>query len=146
MRSPLLRSRTTSLARRQGRTMVAPIVRRASSVASTSRSTSARRTTTPAIERPRISRSRSRAIVSVSGSSGTRLPLAGDLAPPDVGAVLLAGELDLLGVPKAGSLGFLDRRRHRAHLQHPPPGPDEAALLVPRRAGTDNKDALRARP
>src|SRR5690242_3578012 len=129
MRSSESRSSTTSLARRHARTNERPLVRAPRSAGEPSRSTSGRVTTTSVMRLPVIARSRSRAIVSVSGSSGTgSLRLALDLAPPDVGTVLLSFEADALDVFHAPGLRELDARRDGADGEDAPAGGDELAV------------------
>src|SRR4051794_27878084 len=106
--------------------MTDPTSRVRSAAGVISRSTSPLSTTTSTIRRPVISRSRSRAIVSVSGSSGTdvlMLPL--DLAPPDVGPVLLAGEAHPLGDLEASELREFHARRYGADREDAPARGDE---------------------
>src|SRR5690349_14859655 len=119
MRSSESRSSTTSLARRHARTNDRPVVRASRSAAVPPRSTSGLLTTTSVMRLPVIARSRSRAIVSVSGSSGTgSLHLALDLAPPDVGSILLPVESHALDVLHAARLRQLDTRGDGAHREH----------------------------
>src|SRR5688500_16158671 len=91
----------TSLARRQHLVTVAPESRVARRRALVSRSTSARVTLTAVITAPAIARSRSRAMVSVSGSSGT----AQRFAPAYVGPKLPAGELNRARLRRTGDAG-----------------------------------------
>src|SRR5687768_3941270 len=118
MRSPVERSTTTSFARRHARAIVAPVTRRTSCAAVTARTTSGFVIRAPMIVRPRNAASRSRAIVSVSGSSGTAV----QLAPSDVGADLLVGKVDAGRVIGAELLGFGDGRRESGHGQYATPG------------------------
>src|ERR1035437_535862 len=143
IRSPVERSSTTIFARRQNRSIDAPDTRLRSAPAATSRSTSPFRTTTPVIVRPRSSRSRSRAIVSVSGGSGTRLLLlAGNLAPADIRAELFALELNSLRVVETPPLRDGDGLAERAHGEHAAARGDEAAVGVARRTGVKDEDAV----
>src|SRR5687768_16812988 len=102
IRSSVARSSTTSLARLHARTMVTLRVLRASSFALTSRRTSGRCTATRSIVRPAISLWRSRAMVSVSGSSGMTVKLS----PPDVRPEVAAGKSDVLGPVRAAAAGL----------------------------------------
>src|ERR1700686_5135317 len=115
IRSPVSRSITTRFALRQLRRIVASRSRLAIERALTSRSTSALRTETFFIFRPRIAPSRSRAIVSVSGNSGT----AHHLPPPDVASQLLSLERHLLGVGSRQLRGFDQTRGDCCHREHP---------------------------
>src|SRR5258706_5022314 len=117
IRSPVSRSITTSFALRQLRRIVASRSRFAIERALTSRSTSALRTDTFFILRPRIAPSRSRAIVSVSGNSGT----AHNLPPPDVASQLLSLERHPLGVGSRQLRRLDEARRDNGHRKHPPP-------------------------
>src|SRR6266481_2034244 len=118
IRSPVSRSITTSFALRQLRRIVASCSRFAIECALTSRSTSALRTETFFIFRPRIAPSRSRAIVSVSGSSGT----AHNLPPPDVTPQLLSLARHLLGVRSRQLRGLDETGGDRGHREHPASG------------------------
>src|SRR4051812_2808096 len=94
--------------------MRAPVVRRASARAPTTRSTSGFETSTPAIVLPATRRWRSRAMVSTSGSSGT----AGNLAPADVSAKLLAFEADPVGGDATAPLRLFEGRSDASHREH----------------------------
>src|SRR5438128_4460568 len=120
-RSPVSRSITTSFARRQLRTMVASCNRFARDRELTPRRTSRFLTDTFFILRPLIAPSRSRAIVSVSGNSGT----ARQLTPANVASQLLPLERHLLGMV-ARHLARLDQTRsHSGDGKHPTAGSDE---------------------
>src|SRR5512140_327271 len=95
--------------------MRAPTTRRDSAVAVVSRRTSGRRTWTAEMAAPETARSRSRAIVSVSGSSGTSLLLS----PGDVAPELFAIELDLARDACAFAPGEGERGRDRRDCEHP---------------------------
>src|SRR5687768_5079537 len=101
-RSPVERSVTISFARRQLLRIVAPESRRANACFPVSRSTSARVTFTLTTEVPAIAASRSRAIVSVSGSSGIAL----QLSPRDVATKLFPVEGDPFRVIPRGPNRF----------------------------------------
>src|SRR5262249_13176241 len=134
IRSSLDRSRITSLARRQARTIVVPVTRRASVRADTSRNTSACRTCTRAIVLPVIARSKSRAIVSVSGSSG--------IAKPDIRAILLAVEAHAMHEVQTLRVRRAQRCPDASHAQHAPTGRDEMPTLIFRRAGMKHEHAV----
>src|SRR5678816_4695479 len=87
----------------------------------TSRKTSALRTATLVMVRPRIAASRSRAIVSVSGNSGTAV----QLAPRDVAPQLLAGERNALGVRPRQLGRFHQGRRDRGDPEHSSTGANQ---------------------
>src|SRR6185437_2381088 len=93
-----------SLARRQTCSIAAPRSREASARAEIPRNTSGLVAFAVTMVRPETSWSRSRAIVSVSGSSGT----PSQLAPADVGAELLAVELDARGELLARALRVVE--------------------------------------
>src|SRR2546423_1789460 len=119
--------------------MVASWSRRASERGVTSRSTSRRRTETFFIFRPRIVPSRSRAIVSVSGNSGT----ARQLTPPNITSKLFALERNPLGVISR-QLGGLDEIwRDGSYRQHPPAsGHQFIGNRIASRAGMKHFDAF----
>src|SRR5690348_4656691 len=143
-RSPVERSRTTSLARRQLRSMRAPLTRRASSRAETSRNTSALVTTTSVIVAPLTSRCRSRAMVSVSGSSGMpHCRLSRDLAPADVAAEVLAGELHQRRELATLALRLVDCWRAAGHRENATAVGDEIAVRRALRAGVKDDDIIR---
>src|SRR4051794_14535100 len=79
--------------------------------------------------RPAISRSRSREIVSVSGSSGTLREFgpSRQLAPPDVGSELLSLELDRRGELPAPVARLHDRVPEAGHRKDAPARRDEIA-------------------
>src|SRR5687768_13910041 len=135
MRSPVERSMTTSFARRHDRMIVAPATRRASADGVTSRSTSALATRARTILLPLISASRSRAIVSVSGSSGT----AAKFAPANVGPVVAAAELDVPGVVRAQPLCLVERRCDCGDRKDAPAGGHELACVVASRSGVKDE-------
>src|SRR5262245_30337233 len=124
MRSPVERSMTMSLARRQHRRIVAPVTRGPRLRAEISRRTSAWRTCAPAIVAPRIVSSRSRAIVSVSGSSG----IAGELSPADVRAELATVESHQLSRFAASLRSLFDVGAEPGHGEHAPAGDPQHAL------------------
>src|SRR5215208_4580220 len=105
---------TTSLARRQLRTICAPLSRRESWAGRTSRRTSGFVTRTSTIRAPERSRSRSRAIVSVSGSSGT----AHRFAPPDVVAELLVLEPHSARVLHASGVRVIEGIANAGYGEH----------------------------
>src|SRR3954464_4261280 len=105
---------TMSFARRQQRVIVAPATRLARARGVTSRSTSAWLTVTPSMIAPPTSASRSRAIVSVSGSSGN----AAQLPPADVRPELATWKSHLLGRLAAAARGGLDVRGQTCHGEH----------------------------
>src|SRR5688572_30696429 len=143
MRSSESRSSTTSLARRHARTKARPAVRAWRSSAEPSRSTSGLVTSTSVMRLPVIARSRSRAMVSVSGSSGTgSLHLTLDLAPSDVGAILLPLEAHALDEFHAARLRQLHAWRDGADREHASAGRDELPLGVPRGTGVEDEDAV----
>src|SRR5690349_22554890 len=123
-RSPVDRSITTSLARRQQRAIVAPVVRFLSTVAPTTLRTSRLETSTAAIVLPLTSPSRSRAMVSTSGSSG--MPLK--LAPTYVRAVLATVKFDQLGGRQAAPLGVANGGPQSRHRQHATARRDDSAF------------------
>src|SRR5690348_18235162 len=104
--------------------MVAPVRARRSLAGVVSRRTSACVTVTPAIVAPASARCRSRAMVSVSGSSGMAL----ELPPRDVGAVLAARELDRTRRADARALGGGERIGHTGHREHASARRDETAI------------------
>src|SRR5918992_1332866 len=130
MRSPVERSITTSLARRQHRSIVVPVTRRANRAAVISRRTSGLATREPTIVLRVIAASRSRAIVSVSGSSGT----AAKFAPSDVGAVVLGRQVDAVGVMRAETLCFVESRCDRRGSEDATTGGAQLAGFVAPRA------------
>src|SRR5262249_27795295 len=114
MRSAFESDMTTSFARRQQRSIVAPVTRRPNRAAELSRSTSDRRTRTRSTRKPDTSRARARATVLVSGSSGT----ARKFAPCDVGTELFAAEFDAPRRRETLSLGLLERVAAPGHGEH----------------------------
>src|SRR5690606_23830678 len=78
-------------------------------------------TEAPTIVLPTTSRARSRAIVSVSGSSGTRggIDLAFQLSPSDVTAKLLPCKRDPVGPRNAPVTCGCQRLRHSRHAEYP---------------------------
>src|SRR4051812_30310955 len=123
MRSSLDRSSTMSFARRHARTMTVPATRRAKSAGVLSRRTSALVMTTRSMRAPATSSSRSRAIVSVSGSSGTsaaglRANATRQLSPADVAAELLAREFDGSSQILAPALRVVHRITKTGHSEH----------------------------
>ena len=131
---------TTSLARRQQRTIVRAGERRAKFCGRRLRAERRALVTRPPVMRaPATSRSRSRAIVSVSGSSGTPC----ELAPADVGAELLALELDLLAQAPGCALRLVERSPSPVTASTRPPAVTSDAVGAAPRAGV--KDAARRR-
>src|SRR6478735_4878234 len=106
--------------------MRAPMTRRDSAAAVMSRSTSDRCTFTPAIAAPDTARSRSRAIVSVSGSSGTALLLP----PADIAAELLPFELDLAGHARALAPRGVERGCDGRHREHSAPRSNQLSARI----------------
>src|SRR5579859_1286870 len=137
-RSPVERSITISLARRQARWSHAPTSRRFRAGPVMPRSTSARLRRTLVIRSPLISRSRSRAMVSVSGSSGTPV----ELSPTDIRSVLLARELHAAGVVLAAAAGIWHRVTDASDGQDATAVGDERAVLVGLRAGVEDQDIV----
>src|SRR5450830_1715539 len=84
---------------------------------------------------PLIAASRSRAIVSVSGSSGT----AGELAPTDVVPELLAAEGYTLRRVAALARGGGDVVRNCSNSEHAAAGGDERSVIQPFRAGVKDE-------
>src|SRR5689334_11032974 len=119
--------------------MVVPATRSASSTAVASRRTSGLETRTATIRAPVTARSRSRAIVSVSGSSGTaRSGRARELAPADVRAELLPLELDASRVSRAELLRFVHGWRDPGDCQYAAAAGNE--LTVRRALGAGMED------
>src|SRR5882762_3322443 len=139
IRSPVSRSITTSFALRQLRRIVASRSRFAIERALTARSTSALRTVTFFIFRPRIAPSSSRAIVSVSGNSGT----AHNPPPTDVASQLLSLKRHPLGVRPRQLRGFDEIRGDCGHCEHPPSGCHELIRpWIQRRSRMEYLDTL----
>src|SRR5687768_690023 len=126
MRSPEERSVTTSFARLQLLSSVAPVSRLMKPDFPTSLRTSGRVTFAAAIVRPAIAASRSRAIVSVSGSSG--IPL--ELAPCDVTAKLLSREAHALRVVAGKCSGVCHRVSGRCNCENAPSVRDQLASFT----------------
>src|SRR6185503_2071974 len=141
IRSPLSRSITTSFARRQLRRIVVWRRRFDSLRAVTSRSTSVLRTVTFSIRRPLIAPFKSRAIVSVSGNSGT----ACQLAPSDVVPELLSAERHRLGVRSGHLRGLEETGGDGRYGQHAPTRCDELVCRVPCCARVKDFDAFARR-
>src|SRR5450432_2138141 len=113
-----------------------PSVRRDSDAALTSWSTSARRTLRATIIEPDSARSRSRAIVSVSGSSGTPL----QFPPPDVATELLPLELDRTRDARTLALGVRERRADGGHGEDSSARSDQLASRIERCSRVKNVD------
>src|SRR5512133_2631055 len=138
--APSCSERITLLARRQARATVWFATDRLKRAALTPRSTSRRSTSTSVMSEPAIAACRSRAIVSVSGSSGTTC----ELAPADVAPELLPVERDV----GCGRGTLLARRLEcwgeRGDRKHTSAGCTQRAVVVAPGPGVEDDHVVTA--